>query len=142
MKVMKMNKLIPLYQKNKSVILYLLFGGLTTVVNIVTYHICYEILFISNLLSTILAWLFSVIFAYFTNRIFVFESKAKGIQSWVQEIFSFFACRIATGVMDVVIMVVAVDYFHQNSMLWKVISNILVIVINYIASKYLIFKKS
>ena len=136
-----MNKLMQLYQKNKSVILYLIFGGLTTVVNIVTYHICYEMLSVSNFLSTILAWFFSVIFAYLTNRIFVFESRATGLRAWLQEILSFFACRVATGVMDVVIMVVAVDYFHQNSMLWKVISNILVIIINYIASKYLIFKK-
>lgn len=136
-----MNTLINLFIKNKSMILYILFGGLTTLVNIVAYHICYEVLLISNFLSTIIAWLFSVIFAYLTNRIFVFESKASGIEAWIQEILSFFGCRIATGVMDTVIMVVAVDYLHQNSMLWKVISNILVIVINYIASKYLIFKR-
>ena len=136
-----MNILTNLFIRNKSLVLYLLFGGLTTIVNIITYYICYERLLVSNFLSTIIAWLFSVIFAYLTNKIFVFESKTTGCKAWIQEILSFFGCRVATGIMDTVIMVVAVDYLHQNSMLWKVISNVLVIIINYVASKYLIFKK-
>lgn len=136
-----MNILTNLFIRNKSLVLYLLFGGLTTIVNIITYYICYERLLVSNFLSTIIAWLFSVIFAYLTNKIFVFESKVTEIKAWIQEILSFFGCRVATGIMDTVIMVVAVDYLHQNSMLWKVISNVLVIIINYVASKYLIFKK-
>ena len=135
------DKIKEIYLRNKSVVLYLIFGAATTVVNIVIYFICYEILHISNFISTILAWLFSVIFAYVTNRKYVFESKTVGMKACIQEIVSFFGCRVATGVMDTIIMIVAVDLLHQNSMFWKIVSNVLVIIINYIASKFLIFKE-
>lgn len=127
-------------KKNKSVILYLVFGAGTTFVNIISYYLFYEILHCGNLVSTIIAWFFSVIFAYVTNRKWVFESRATIVKDWIYELISFFGCRIATGVMDTIIMVVAVDYMQQNSMVWKMISNVLVIVINYVASKLIVFK--
>ena len=136
-----MSSLVNLYKKNKSVILYLVFGVATTVVNIISYYLFYEILRISNLISTVIAWFFSVLFAYITNKKYVFESKVLGIKEWLREIIAFFSCRIATGVMDAIIMVITVDYLQQNSMFWKIISNVLVIIVNYIASKYLIFKR-
>uniref|UniRef100_UPI0040575355 GtrA family protein n=1 Tax=Agathobacter sp. TaxID=2021311 RepID=UPI0040575355 len=129
------------YKKNKPVVLYFVFGAAATVVNIVSYYVCYEMLHVSNPASTIIAWLLSVVFAYITNRNYVFQSKSSGIRAWVQEIVSFFGCRIATGVMDMVIMVVAVDYLQQDSMFWKTASNALVVIVNYAASKYLIFIK-
>lgn len=136
-----MIKLKELLIKFKSEILYLLFGGLTTLVNIVSYYLFYNVLRCSNVISTVIAWVFSVLFAYVTNRIFVFESKASGTKALLREIAAFFTCRLLTGIMDVAIMWLAVDIMNFNSMLWKIISNVLVIIINYFASKIFVFKK-
>ncbi len=121
--------------------MYLIFGALTTVVNIISYYVAYNVLKIPNVTSTVLAWVISVLFAFLTNKIFVFESKSSGFKEIFREISAFFACRLLTGVLDVAIMWASVDIMDWNSLLWKVISNILVIVLNYFASKFLIFKQ-
>lgn len=125
---------------NKQLILYLFFGVCTTAINTICYGILYELLLVNNVLSTILAWLAAVIFAFVTNKVFVFESKRNNATEKLSEITSFFGCRILTGILDVVIMAVAVDYLRWNGLLWKLISNIIVTIINYIASKFFIFK--
>jgi putative flippase GtrA len=94
----------------------------------------------ANIPSTVIAWVLSVLFAYITNKLFVFESKSFDSHVLKKEIISFFGCRFFTGVMDVAIMYVAVDLVHSNSTLWKIASNMLVIIINYVASKLIIFK--
>lgn len=126
--------------KYREMISYLFFGGCTTLVNIVSYYVSYDVLNISNVNSTVIAWIISVLFAYVTNRAYVFKSTAKG-KAILLEMLSFFACRILTGVMDVAIMYVAVDLFKWNALLWKILSNILVIIANYIFSKIFIFRK-
>ena len=125
----------------KAEILYLLFGGLTTVINVLSYYLFYNFLKCSNVLSTIVAWVISVLFAFVTNRIFVFESKEKGIKNILREISSFFTFRFLTGVMDLLIMWLTVDIMHWNGMFWKIVSNILVVILNYFASKIFVFKK-
>lgn len=137
-----MEILFKLYNKYRSAILYLFFGGCTTLVNIICYYVLYQHMNVSNLLSTVTAWLVSVLFAYATNRTLVFESKASGVKALAYEIAAFFGCRLATGIMDTVIMVFAVDCMHWNSLLWKIISNVLVVIVNYIASKWFIFKSN
>lgn len=130
-----------LFLKYKSEILYLFFGGCTTLINIVCYYALYQQMYISNLGSTITAWIVSVLFAYVTNRQFVFESKTAALHALVYELLAFFGCRLATGIMDTAIMVLAVDHMHWNSLLWKVISNVLVVIINYITGRFIIFQK-
>lgn len=136
-----MMRLKNLLLQYRAVILYLIFGGCTTLVNIVCYFLCYQILWISNLASTAIAWFVSVLFAFVTNRSYVFGSQAREYRERLRELFSFFACRGMTGVMDMVIMYITVDCMNMNSLLWKIVSNILVIIINYIVSKLVIFKK-
>lgn len=138
MKVL-INKGIKLYKDYKMPILYVLFGGLTTLVNVVVYFICYDISGISNVISTIIAWILSVIFAFITNKIYVFESKSGSI---IYEISTFFACRFGTGVLDLGIMYLSVDILKWNALLMKIISNVIVIVLNYILSKVIIFNKN
>lgn len=132
-------KLLTIYYKYKEPILYLVFGGLTTLVNIITYFICYNIASLSNVISTIIAWLLSVIFAFITNKIYVFESKSKSI---IVELASFFICRLGTGILDLGIMYFTVDILNWNALLMKIVSNIIVIILNYIFSKLVIFKKN
>lgn len=132
------NRGIEIYKKYKMPILYLIFGGLTTLLNIITYLFFYHILKLNNVPSNIIAWIVSVIFAFITNKIYVFESKSKSL---FYELTTFLACRLGTGVLDLGIMFVTVDILKWNDFIMKVISNVIVIVLNFIFSKLIIFKK-
>ena len=136
-----MEKIKELYKKYKEIIMYLIFGGLTTLVNIVAYFILARLLNIETVASTIIALIVSILFAYITNKIFVFESKTHNKKDLLREMISFFACRALSGVMDVAIMYVTVDLWHFNDIIMKIISNIIVIIVNYVFSKLIIFKK-
>ena len=136
-----MNAIKELFIKYKSIISYLFFGICTTIVNVISYQFCYEFLNISNVISTCIAWVLAVVFAYITNKLWVFDSKSFERDILIKEIISFFSCRFLTGILDVVIMYVAVDVFGSKGLIWKIISNILVIILNYIASKLVIFRK-
>ena len=135
-----MNKIIEALRKNKQLLLYLFFGICTTAINTICYWLLYDVLPFGNLLSTILAWLAAVIIAFITNKLFVFESKRTSTQECINEVVSFFGCRLLTGILDVVIMAVAVDLLKWSGLLWKLISNIVVTIINYFASKRIIFR--
>ena len=128
-------------EKYKEVFSYLVFGALTTAINVITYHLCYNIAHIVNVISVIIAWIISVAFAYITNKLFVFESHSFEKSVLIPEVLSFVGCRALTGVLDVAIMFVAVDMLNGNSLFWKIISNIIVILLNFIVSKILIFKR-
>ena len=128
-------------KKYRSLISYGVFGVLTTVINIAVYALCYQKLGISNVVSNIVAWTIAVLFAFITNKLWVFESKSMELTVLVREAVSFFGCRLATGVLDLAIMYVTVDRLALNSTLMKCISNIIVIVVNYVASKLVIFKQ-
>lgn len=130
-----------LLKKYKDVISYLIFGGLTTVINVVIYYLLYNSLGMPNLLSTFCAWLVSVVFAFITNKLFVFESRSWKLRTALYEMAAFFGCRILTGILDMVIMYLAVDVMEWNGTLWKILSNVLVVILNYIASKLVIFKR-
>ncbi len=134
-------KLKKYYEKYKSVLAYLFFGVCTTLVNIIAYYACAHLFSFSTTLSNCLAWVVSVSFAYITNRLWVFESSADTFKKVFQEMTSFFLCRLFTGFLDLGFMYVFVDLFHFNDMVMKVLSNIIVIIFNYIASKLIIFKK-
>ena len=127
--------------KHKSIIMYAIFGVLTTAVNMVSYHICFKMAGIQNVPSTIIAWILAVTFAFVTNKLWVFDSRSFDAKTLNHEIPTFFGARLATGILDVVIMFVTVDLLNWNATVWKLISNMLVIIINYVASKLLIFKK-
>ena len=136
-----MKSIKEIFLKYKSVILYILFGGLTTLVNIVVYFACSCLKF-STAESTLTAWIISVLFAYITNRKYVFDSKSQGVKSVFKEISNFFLSRFATGLLDLAVMLLFVDILNFNGMLIKVISNIVVIILNYVLGKFLVFKPS
>lgn len=127
-------------EQAKSIVLYIVFGVATTLINIAVYAICYTGIHLSNVAATVIAWLASVLFAFFTNKKWVFGSDSFEKNLLIRELISFFGCRGLTGLLDLLIMYVAVDVFMQQPIVWKCISNVLVIVLNYIASKLIIFK--
>lgn len=126
--------------KHKAIILYVLFGGLTTLTNILSYLLFAHALNFGVMPSTILAFIISVLFAYLTNRKWVFESKAKG-KEILTELVKFFLCRFATGIFDFLCMYVLVDLLQFNDVIIKILSNVIVIILNFVASKLLVFNK-
>lgn len=134
-------KIKALIVKYQDMILYVFFGALATLVNTASYYLCYNVLGIPNVPSVLIAWLLAVIFAFFTNKLWVFKSKSFAPEVLKHEILTFFGARALTGLMDLGIMYLTVDVLHWNATLWKLISNILVIILNYVASKLVIFKK-
>jgi len=136
-----MKKITDLMKKYRSFILYAVFGVFTTAVNLIVYHLCYYQAGMSNTLSNILAWIMAVTFAYLTNKSWVFDSRSWAWPVLRKEIPAFVSCRLATGIMDLIIMYVCVDILNWHAMLMKFVSNVLVILLNYIFSKLVIFKK-
>ncbi|MFW6679563.1 GtrA family protein [Lacrimispora sp. AGF001] len=137
-----MSSIVRLINKFRDIISYVIFGVLTTIVNVITYWIAVHLFLLPVMIGTILAWTIAVSFAYITNRKWVFHSRAKGIKAIIRELFSFFACRLATGAVDWLCMFICVDILKYNDVIIKIAANILVIVLNYIASKLIIFKNS
>ena len=126
---------------------YLVFGALSTIVNIAVYSIFSAILLkgLSNEtlkvnISEIVAFIAAVLFAYITNKLYVFNSKTNGIKELAREIGSFLGCRIFTEIISILMMNAAV-WLSINDILMKVISNIVVIILNFVFSKILIFKE-
>lgn len=138
-----MKKIIELYKKYKEIINYLIVGALTTVVNLATYYIC-VLTFLSPenpielQTANIIAWIVGVIFAYFTNRKFVFESKET---NKLKEGVKFIGARLTTLALDMGVMWLGVTILGFSDKIIKLISQILVIVGNYIISKLFVFKK-
>lgn len=138
-----MQKVVDLFNKYKEVIMYLIFGVLTTVVSLVSYYLLTITILnpesaLQLQIANIISWILSVAFAYVTNRKYVFESKSN---NYVKEITSFVGGRVATLLMDMLIMFVFVTVLHMNDKLFKLVSQVIVIVANYIISKIFVFKK-
>ena len=128
------------YNQYREVINYLVFGGLTTVVNIVSFYIM-DIMGINTYVNNTIAWVLSVIFAYVTNKLFVFESKTSNRKELTKEIGSFFAARLFSYAVDMIGMYLFVSILFINKMISKVVMNIIVIILNYIFSKLFIFNQ-
>lgn len=132
-----MNQLI---EKNRDVIPYVVFGILTTLVNIGSYWIMAHPMGLPVMASTVIAWILSVLFAYLTNRKWVFHSEAVTTKEVIHEMIMFFAARVATGVIDWASMFIFVDLMKMNDVVIKTLANVVVIILNYVASKFLIFR--
>lgn len=124
----------------KEVINYLVFGVLTTVVNIVSYGFLSIIMDVDYRISTTIAWLLSVIFAFVTNKIYVFNSRGLGIRTLIKEFLSFMFFRILSYCIDLGMMIAMVEWLKMNDVFAKVLANIVVVVMNYFASRLFIFK--
>jgi len=135
-------KLYNIYLKYKEIINYLFFGGLTTLVNFVIYFIASRLLHIDPVISNAAAWLLAVLFAYVTNKLFVFESKRDNKKDNAKEIGLFFLFRIISGLLcDQGTFALMIKVFHINDIISKIVTQIMVIVVNYVFSKFIIFRK-
>ena len=130
-----------LIEKYWEVLIYLVFGVLTTVVNYAIYLPVYNILGLSAAFSNAIAWVGAVVFAYLTNKPFVFKSHDWSMKTVVPELTKFVGCRVASGAAETVVLLLTVDMLHWNGNLWKFLTSVLVVILNYIASKLLVFRK-
>ncbi len=130
-----------IYKKlfNREVILYLIFGVLTTLVDFIVFYISNNLLNIHYIVSTCLAWIFAVLFAYITNKIFVF-SAIENKHNIFKEIFYFFTLRLASLILSIIFMVIMVDLLNISEILSKILVNVFVVISNYFFSKVFIFK--
>ena len=126
-----------LYKKYEEIINYLIFGFLTTVVSIASYALFTRVCHIDIYISNILSWIAAVTFAFVTNKIYVFKSKSKNLFS---EIIKFFTSRIASLVIELIIMYLLVNIIHLDDMISKIIVQVIVIILNYVFSKIFVFK--
>lgn len=129
-----------LIKKHKAVVLYLIFGVLTTILNIVTYWLLSNVLNIDYMVSNIVAWCLAIAVAYLTNRVYVFNSDKTSKKDVLKEVSVFISVRLSSLAVDVVIMYIGVSLLNINDMFIKVLANLVVIIINYIMSKKIVFK--
>lgn len=124
---------------------YTAFGLLTVIVDVGTATLCYRYLPIKYALltsvSNAVGYVVATIFAFFTNKLFVFHSRNKGKRGFFREFFSFFGARILSLVISMGMMLLFVDVWHWDFLVSKIVSNVFVVISNYIAAKLLVFKK-
>lgn len=136
-----LNQFRSLWEKYRSILIYLIFGVLTTAVNYLVYIPCLKLLGLSASVSNVIAWCVAVLFAFLTNKPFVFESKDWSAKTVVPEFTKFVGTRVASGLMETVILMVAVDMLGWNGVIWKLVTSVIVVILNYIGSKLLVFRR-
>lgn len=134
-------KLRSLLEKYWDILTYLIFGVLTTLVNYAVYLPVYNLLGLSASVSNMLSWVVAVAFAYLTNKPFVFKSHDWSKETVIPELTKFVSCRIASGAMETVILLLAVDILGWNGNIWKLLTQVMVVVLNYVFSKLIVFRK-
>lgn len=129
-----------LLNKYRDIIIYLIFGALTTVVNYIVYFALFNYLSFSAAVSNIIAWVFAVLFAFATNKPFVFNSRDWSREVVLPEFIKFIGCRFGSGLAETVLLYVFVDWLNFNGNVWKLLLSIMVVVLNYVFSKFIVFK--
>ena len=124
---------------NKETFLYLIFGILTTIVNIVSFFLFNKLF--NYKLSNIIAFILAIVFAYITNKKYVFESKKEEKTEIIKEFIFFIGSRLFTFIIDMLLMILFIEVLFIDVLISKIIANIFVIILNYILSKKLVFKK-
>ncbi len=138
--VKKMSTLKKLYQKNEEIINYLVFGGLTTLVNVVVFFVFNSLLGVQYLIANAISIVLSILFAFFTNKKYVFKSETLTAQAWLKEFLLFCSFRLVSAGFDMLSMWILVGGLELDSNLAKLATQFIVVVLNYFFSKWFIFK--
>lgn len=138
-----MKKILDIYKKYEEIINYIIVGGLTTVVSLGSYYLCVLTVFNPDnalllQVANIISWVLSVTFAFFANRKFVFKSKNPKI---FEEGIKFYGARLLTLFIDMFVMFLTVTVLHWNDKIMKIVSNVIILILNYIISKFIVFIK-
>lgn len=136
-----MDKIWSLFKKYQFIIAYLFFGAMTTAVNLAVYLPCYNLLGISAAASNVISWVAAVIFSFLTNKPFVFKSHDWSAKTVVPEFSKFVGSRVASGALETGLIFLTVDCLLWNGNVMKIIISVLGVIMNYITSKLLVFRK-
>lgn len=135
------NRILLFWDKYREALLYLLFGFLTTVVNYLVYLPLHSGATMLASVANVIAWIAAVIFAFFTNKPFVFKSVDWSFGTVVPEFVKFVGARLGSLAVETLILLVCVDLLAWNGILIKLVTSVLVVVLNYITSKLMVFRK-
>ena len=133
-------KLCSLVEKYRDILTYLFFCVLTTIVNYLIYLPVFNLCGLSAAVSNIIAWVGAVAFAFLTNKPFAFHSSDWSAKTVIPELIKFVSCRLASGAMETGILLLTVDCLHWNGNIWKLVTQVLVVIVNYVGSKLLVFR--
>ena len=132
----------PFYLKHKEILLYLFFGGLAVLLNLGLFFLFNQVMGINELIANIICWVICVLFQFFTNRTWVFEAQKNNNKSdFIRQLVSFFGGRVFTLVIEEAILAIFITWLGFNSLIVKIIAQIITIVLNYIISKLFVFKQ-
>ena len=139
------NKLKKMYKKYKEIINYLIIGVLTTVVSLISFYLVRILIFTKDTqldiqISNIISWIFAVLFAFITNKKYVFESKTTGTKK-IKEMIKFYLSRLTSLIIDMVTMWILTAPLNINDKVSKIIVQFIIVVLNYVFSKLFVFKK-
>ena len=137
---MLFSKVLALLKKERELILYGIFGVGSTAINIAVFHLC-GILQVPLIPSNIIAWFFAFSFAFITNKAIVFQSRGWRDKAALREFASFLAVRLFTLVLDTVLLYLLVEWLLVDRLLSKIVVNVIVILVNYVVSKFFIFRR-
>ncbi len=132
--------MLELLKKHKEQILYLIFGVLTTIVNFIVFAVLFNLLSVNYMVSNVVAWVFSVLFAFVTNRNYVFSAGPSDANHIAKELISFSLSRIFTLLVESLMLWTGTSLLSINANITKIIASVVVVILNYILSKYLVFK--
>ena len=128
------------YYKHESVMLYLIVGAMTTAVSVIAQYIP-AFMGLPTEVNTAISWICAVTFAFFTNKAWVFKNDSKEKSDWIKQASSFYGARLVTLLMEIGFMSLTVRVLHQNEYIMKLIAQVFILVLNYLFSKFVIFRK-
>lgn len=134
--------IVSLYERFRELFWYGVFGVLTTIINMVAFWLFADALNVHYMVANVIAWVIAVAFAYVTNKLWVFESKSWARSVWIPECIGFVSARVATGLLDMGLMYLMISIIGVPKMWAKLVSNVVVIIGNYVLSKLVVFRKS
>lgn len=134
-----MKKIIGIWNKYKELIMYLVFGGLSFVLNIVLYVFLTQFCSFHELIANIISWIVVIVFVFYTNRKWVFETAR---QNKLKQFLEFVYSRILTLIMEEIILLIGIEIFSIKDIYVKIFGQIMVIIANYVLSKCIVFKKN
>jgi len=129
------------YRKYREVIVYLITGGITTVINFAVFFVLTNLLDIHYITSNIIAWAAAVIAAFLMNKLIVFDDGDMSGMTIIKQLASFVSFRIVSGAMETGLLYVFVEFMKLNENIVKIVVAVLVVILNYVFSKLIIFKK-
>ena len=139
--MLAVEKIKQLWKKYREIITYLFFGFVTTAVNYGVYALLVRGFHMDVVPANIIAWIVAVVVAFVTNKLWVFESKARYGKTWAREFFEFVIARLITLGIETLLLWIFVDKLGVNDLIMKIITNVIVVILNYIFSKFIIFRK-